>query len=90
MNESREALRRLEAAFEEHLAAVAGRRGEDDVAVDDAYDALAEAFEAYESALDDEFGETLPVVLDDTDELDSHAAEDEDEMDDDIEEFELS
>ncbi len=89
MNESREALRRLQAALEEHLAAVAGRRGEDDVAVDDAYDAVAEAFEAYETALDDEFGESLPLVLDDSDELDAHAAEDEDEMDDDIEEFEL-
>ncbi|MDN4473118.1 primosomal protein [Demequina zhanjiangensis] len=89
MNESREALRRLQAALEEHLAAVAARRGDDDVAVDDAYDAVAEAFEAYDSALDDEFGESLPLMLDDSDELDAHAVEDEDELDDDIEEFEL-
>lgn len=94
--------------MEHHLEAVATRRGPVDSAVDDAYDAVAEAFERYEEALDVEFAEALPLVLEDTDEdfdddsdddndvltlddeeIDPHAVEDEDELDDDIEEFEL-
>ncbi len=102
MDTSREALERLTAALEKHLDAVMGRRGDEDAAVDDAYDAVAEAFETYEAALDEDFGETLPIVLDDLgdddedgddedvdEELDGHADEDEDTMDDDIEEFDL-
>lgn len=98
--DAREALRRLVATLEEHLEAVAARRGPADAAVDDAYDAVAAAFEQYEEALDTEYAETLPVVLDDDFEdseddedadngLDPHAEEDEDEMDDDIEDFDL-
>ena len=83
------------AAFEEHLAAVIARRGDEDATVDDAYDALADAFDRYEAALDVEFGETLPMIADEDDELDQeeldgHAEEDEDELDDDLDEFELS
>lgn len=88
------------AAFEEHLEAVASRRSPDDAAVDDAYESLAEAFERYETALDLEYAESLPVVIDDGDdfdgddddaelELDPHAVEDDDDMDDDIEVFDL-
>ncbi|WP_297083933.1 primosomal protein [uncultured Demequina sp.] len=101
--DAREALRRLVAALEEHLGAVTTRRGATDAAVDDAYEAVASAFEEYEAALDVEYAETLPVVLDedfddgedsngddeDDEELDAHAAEDEDDMDDDIEDFDL-
>ena len=67
--------------------------------VDDAYEALADAFERYEDAVDVEFGEGLPMLLDEDEEfeeappadeeLDAHAAEDDDEMDDDLEEFDL-
>ncbi len=86
----------LVSAFEEHLAAVQQRRGEQDVAVDDAYDALAEAFDRYEAAMDVEHGESLPMLLDEDgdleeelDELDPHAEEDEDELDDDVVDFDL-
>lgn len=77
---ARDALRLLISALEAHLEAVATRRGPIDAAVDDAYDAVAEAFEAYEEALDIEFAESLPLVLEDDDQYDS---EDEDEDDDD-------
>ncbi|WP_084129794.1 hypothetical protein [Demequina sp. NBRC 110055] len=100
--EAREALRRLTAAFEEHLEAVVSRRGEDDAAVDDAYESLAQAFVRYEEALDIEYAETLPVLLDedfedeveddeelDDDALDGHAEEDEEDMDDDMDDFDL-
>lgn len=90
-----ESLRVLVEAFEEHLAAVISRRGDADVAVDDAYDALAEAFDRYEAVLDVEFGESLPMLVDDegdpeAEELDGHADEDEDDMDDDLDEFTLN
>jgi hypothetical protein len=101
---AREALRHLNAALEAHLEAVESRRSATDAAVDDAFDAVAESFERYEDVLDSEYGEALPLMLDDeiadsleedldddeddTD-LDPHAVEDEDELDDDIEEFDL-
>lgn len=97
-----EALRVLMAAFEEHLAAVIARRGDEDATVDEAYDALADAFDRYEGVLDVELGESLPMLLDDDgeyepdddddedEELDGHAEEDEDELDDDLDEFRLS
>lgn len=67
-SKAHEALRLLVAAYEEHLAAVLARRGEDDASVDDAYDALADAFDRYEAVLDVEYGETLPMLLDDGEE----------------------
>lgn len=107
-----DALRVLIAALETHLEAAATRRGPIDAAVDDAYDAVAEAFEAYEEALDVEYAEALPLVLEEDDqyedddvagqaeplsiavgeldeELDPHAEEDEDDLDDDLDEFDL-
>ena len=99
---AREALLLLTAALETHLDAIVNRRSPDDAMVDDAYEALAEAFERYEETLDVEFGEGLPMLLDEDEEfveepeapvidedLDPHANEDDDEMDDDIEEFDL-
>jgi hypothetical protein len=103
---AREALLLLTAALETHLDAIENRRSPEDAMVDDAYEALAEAFDRYEDALDVEYAEGLPMVLDeddefedeaagdgevgpDEDELDPHAVEDDDEMDDDIEEFDL-
>ncbi|GMA37410.1 primosomal protein [Demequina litorisediminis] len=90
--EAREALRRLTAAFEEHLEAVTSRRGEEDATVDDAYEALAEAFVRYEEVLDVEYAETLPVLLDedfDEEALDGHAEEDDEALDDDLDDFDL-
>ncbi|WP_062292048.1 hypothetical protein [Demequina phytophila] len=104
-SQAHEALRLLIAAYEEHLAAVLARRGDADVAVDDAYDSLADAFDRYEAVLDVEYGETLPMLLDDLemedagdaededpdedDSLDPHAGEDEDALDDDLDDFQL-
>ena len=91
---AREALLLLTAAMETHLDAIVNRRSPDDATVDDAYEALAEAFERYEETLDVEFAEGLPMILDEDDEfvdedLDPHANEDDDELDDDLEEFDL-
>ena len=104
---ARETLLQLTAALETHLDAIENRRSPEDAMVDDAYEALAEAFDRYEDALDVEYGEGLPMVLDEDDEfvdevdgaagavapsnedLDPHANEDDDELDDDIEEFDL-
>ena len=101
---SREALLLLTAALETHLDAIINRRSPDDAMVDDAYEALAEAFERYEDTLDSDFAEGLPMILDEDDEfeedlddaavaaddaLDPHANEDDNELDDDIEEFDL-
>lgn len=96
-DEAREALRVLHEALDEHLGALLSRRGETDTRVDDAYDTLAEAFERYEEALDVSYGETMPVVLEDSDDddvedlgdIDPHAEEDEDGLDDDLDEFDL-
>ena len=83
----REALRHLTTAFENHLDAVIERRGPVDAAVDDSYEALAEAFERYEDLLDSEYAEDLPLVLDDDDDDESDEADegdlDEAEFDDD-------
>ncbi|MDN4474243.1 primosomal protein [Demequina sp. SYSU T00192] len=79
-SKAHEALRLLIAAYEEHLAAVLARRGDSDVAVDDAYDALADAFDRYEAVLDVEYGETLPMLLDDV-EIEEPDADDEDDAD---------
>lgn len=71
----RAALDRLIAALEAHYSAVAARRGEDDPAVDDAYDVLADAFEVYDDALGTVHGEATPFYL----------AEDDDDEDEDDE-----
>jgi hypothetical protein len=72
----RAALDRFVAALEAHYHAVATRRSEDDTAVDDAYDVLADAFEAYDDALATVHNEATPFYL----------VEDEDEevVDDDV------
>lgn len=64
----RAALSKLIATFERHLEASAGRNGEDDPRVVAAYEDLADAFEAYDDALNDAYGEMTPlVVVDDAD-----------------------
>lgn len=64
----RAALNKLIATFERHLEASAGRNGEDDPRVVAAYEDLADAFEAYDDALNDAYGEMTPlIVVDDAD-----------------------
>jgi hypothetical protein len=89
----RAALDRLIAALEAHYHAVASRRGEDDPAVDDAYDILADAFEVYDDALGTVHGEATPFYLaeEDDDHDDDHDDEDhdeDDETDDDFDDLE--
>ncbi len=81
--EPRAALDRLVAAFEAHLGAIVGRRGEDDPAVDEAYYVLADAFDVYDEAIASTYGEALPfyVAEDDEDDLDDDDI-DEDDLDD--------
>ncbi len=80
----RAALDRFVAALEAHFAAVSTRRSDDDPAVDDAYDVLADAFEVYDDALVRVHGETLPFYLadDETDDAEDDG-DDEDDLDDD-------
>ncbi|MGN8246267.1 primosomal protein [Cellulomonas soli] len=80
----RAALDRLIAALEAHYHAVAARHGEDDPAVDDAYDVLADAFEVYDDALGTVHGEATPFYLAEEDEDDDEDDEDDDETEDGI------
>ncbi|RLY95045.1 primosomal protein [Kocuria tytonicola] len=76
----RAALQALVNALEEHLAAAANRRSDDDPSVDKAYVAIANSFEAYEEALYDAYDEVTPLTVfadDDDDDLDD---EDEDDL----------
>lgn len=72
----RAALDRLIAALEAHFNAVQARHGDDDPAVDDAYDVLADAFEVYDDALGTVYGEATPFYLGEEDE---ESEEDEDD-----------
>jgi len=82
--EPRAALDRLVAALEAHHHAVATRRSDDDPAVDDAYDVLADAYEVYEDSLATVFGEVTPFYL--ADEMDD---DDEDDEDEDLEDIDF-
>jgi hypothetical protein len=88
----RAALTALVAALERHLEAASQRRGEDDPTVLAAYDDIADAFDVYDSALYDAFGETTPLDVfggDDEDDEDSDDGDgtesDDDDGDDDAE-----
>ena len=59
----RAALNQLVAAFERHLEASSTRHGEDDPSVVAAYEDLADAFEAYDGALYDSYGEMTPLDI---------------------------
>ncbi|GAB2608059.1 hypothetical protein GCM10009696_11960 [Kocuria himachalensis] len=80
----------LVSAFEEHLVAASNRRSDDDPAVDGAYIAIADAFDAYEEALYDAYDEVTPLTVfaeeDDSDEDDSDDDENDDEDDSDDDE----
>ncbi|MEP7036077.1 MAG: primosomal protein [Actinomycetota bacterium] len=80
----RAALSNLTATLERHLEASAQRRGENDPTVVAAYQDVADAFEAYDDALLETYGEVTPLEIysgeddDDIDELDDHGDEDDD------------
>ncbi|WP_409482923.1 primosomal protein [Arsenicicoccus dermatophilus] len=61
--EPRAALATFIAAIERHFEAAASRRGDDDPAVVSAYQELADAFEVYDEAIDDAFGEVTPLGI---------------------------
>ncbi len=89
----RAALDRLVAALEAHYTAVATRRDEDDPAVDDAYDILADAFEVYDDALGTVHGEATPFYLaedeDDEDDEDDDADDVDDAVTDDVDDYDV-
>ncbi|QTE30769.1 primosomal protein [Pengzhenrongella sicca] len=76
----RAALDRLVAALEGHYHAISSRRRDDDPAVDDAYDVLADAFEAYDDALSVVYGESTPFDLVDEEDEDDDDSGDEDRL----------
>ena len=83
----RAALDRFVAALEAHFHAVSTRRSDDDPAVDDAYEVLADAFEVYEDSLAQVYSEVTPFLLDDVDDDDDDESDDDtddDEADDDL------
>ena len=77
--EPRVALNALVQAFEEHLTALAAKRGENDAAVEQAYLGIADAFEVYEDALYVTYDEVTPLEV---------FVEDDDDEDDDPEDLE--
>ena len=84
----RAALSSFVAALETHLETAAVSRGEDDPAVVEAYERVAEAFAAYDDALMDAYGEVTPLevydeeLVDDDDDDDDENDDDDDENDD--------
>ena len=76
----RVSLEALTSALQEHLAAATNKRGDDDPALEHAYYALADAFEAYEDTLYEATGEVTPLDIFEDD-------DDEDDDDDDFESF---
>lgn len=86
----RVALQRFTDALEEHLAASRGRRSENDPTVVDAYQRVADAFDAYDEALMDAYGEVTPLEIYDGDEDDLEDRDDDlDEDDEDTSDDEL-
>ncbi len=61
--DSRLTLQQFIGALERHLEAVSSRRGEEDPAVDLAYERLQEAFLDHEESLQEQFSEYLPFEL---------------------------
>lgn len=89
-NDPRAELALLTSALEEHLAAITNNRGEQDASIENAYVAIANAFERYEEALFETFEEVTPLEVfieddDDEEEFDY----DFDDEDQDGQDFEL-
>jgi hypothetical protein len=71
----RAALANLTASLERHLEASASRRGENDPTVVAAYQAVADAFDLYDDALLESYGEVTPLEI--------YSGEEDDDDDDD-------
>ena len=82
-DDPRAALSQLVAAFERHLEASSTRHGDDDPTVVAAYEDLADAFEAYDGALYDAYGEMTPLDIYSGDDDPDDADDDDDDDDDD-------
>ncbi len=84
-NDPRAELALLTSALEEHLAAITNSRGEQDATIENAYVAIANAFERYEEALFETFEEVTPLEVfiedDDDEEEFDYDFEDEDDRD---------
>jgi len=78
----RAALATLTASLERHLEASASRRGENDPTVVAAYQAVAEAFDLYDDALLEAYGEVTPLEIYSGEEEDDDDEEDDEELDD--------
>ncbi|MGG5172547.1 hypothetical protein ACQR35_10270 [Pseudarthrobacter sp. J1738] len=83
----RVALQSLTAALEEHLAAAASRRSDGDPAVEAAFFAVADAFEVYEDALYEAYGEVTPLQVfeEDDDDFDDEDSDEDSQDEDDFE-----
>ena len=75
----RAALANLTASLERHLEASASRRGENDPTVVAAYQAVADAFDLYDDALLEAYGEVTPLEIYSGDDDDEDEDEDEDD-----------
>jgi hypothetical protein len=73
----RAALAILTASLERHLEASASRRGENDPTVVAAYQAVADAFDLYDDALLEAYGEVTPLEI--------YSGDGDDDADDDVE-----
>jgi hypothetical protein len=82
-DDPRAALSQLVAAFERHLEASSTRHGDDDPTVVAAYEDLADAFEAYDGALYDAYGEMTPLDIYSGDDDPDDPDDDDDDADDD-------
>jgi len=82
----RAALANLTASLERHLEASASRRGENDPTVVAAFQAVAEAFDLYDDALLEAYGEVTPLEIysDDVDDADEEDDDDDDEDDEEL------
>ncbi|MEO8555185.1 MAG: hypothetical protein ABI474_00830 [Actinomycetota bacterium] len=83
----RAALANLTAALERHLEASFSRRGENDPTVVAAYQDVADAFDFYDDALLEAYGEVTPLVIyngddEEDDDEDDDSDDDDDELDD--------
>jgi hypothetical protein len=79
----RAALANLTASLERHLEASASRRGENDPTVVAAYQAVADAFDLYDDALLEAYGEVTPLeIYSGDDEGDDEDDEDDEVLDD--------
>lgn len=88
-DDPRAALSALVTALERHLETAASRRGENDPTVVAAYRDVADAFETYDDALMDTYGEVTPLEIYAGDDDDFDDDEDDDLEDDDEEEFDV-